>query len=43
MSAHLAARVRRYVGKSPLLQIMLFIVIMILVLLVAEYTGIFSA
>jgi hypothetical protein len=43
MSAHLVSRVRRYVGKSPVLQILLFLVITILVLLVAEYTGIFPA
>ncbi len=43
MSAHLAARVRRYIGRSPVLQILLFIVIIVVVLLLAEYTGIFPA
>ena len=41
MSAHLAARVRLYVGRSPDLQILLFMVITVVVLLVAEYSGIF--
>ena len=40
MSAHLAARVRRYIGRSPVLQILLFIVIIFAMLLVAEHTGI---
>jgi hypothetical protein len=42
MSAHLLTRVRRYVGQSAL-QILVFIVITIVMLLVAEYTGIFPA
>jgi hypothetical protein len=41
MSAHLIGRVRRYVGRSPVLQILLFMVIIIVVLLLAEYSGIF--
>ena len=43
MSSHLAARVRRYLGRSPVLQILLFIVVVVVVLLVAEYIGIFPA
>jgi hypothetical protein len=43
MSAHLMTRVRRYVRRSAALQILLFVVITIVVLLVAEYTGIFPA
>ena len=43
MSAHLAARVRRYIGRSPVLQILLFMVITVVVLLVAEYSGLFPA
>lgn len=43
MSAHLIGRVRRYIGRSPVLQILLFMVITIVVLLVAEYSGIFPA
>jgi len=43
MSAHRAARVRRYIGRSPALQLLLFIVIMFVVLLLAEYSGILPA
>ena len=43
MSSHLAARVRRSISRSPVLQILLFIVIMFAVLLLAEYTGLFGA
>jgi hypothetical protein len=43
MSAQLIGRVRRYIAKSPVLQILLFIVITVVVLLVAEYSGLFPA
>jgi hypothetical protein len=43
MSAHLIGRVRRYIGRSPVLQILLFMVIIVVVLLVAEYSGLFPA
>ncbi len=43
MSAHRIGRGRRYVGRSPVLQILLFIVITVVVLLVAEYSGLFPA
>jgi hypothetical protein len=42
MSAHLA-RVRRYLGRSPVLQILLFIVTLFVVLLVGEYTRLIPA
>lgn len=43
MSFHLTARVRRFVGRSQVLQILLFIVIVVVVLLVSEYAGVFPA
>jgi hypothetical protein len=43
MSSRLAARARRYIGRSPLLQIALFVVVLVVVLLVAEYSDIFGA
>jgi len=36
-------RLRRYVARSPGLQILLFLVILAAVLLLAEYSGIFGA
>ena len=40
MSDHLATRVRPYIGRSAVLQILVLIVIIFVVLLVAECTGI---
>ncbi len=39
MQHHTATRLRRYVSKSPLLQIVLFIIGLIVFLLLAERSG----
>jgi hypothetical protein len=43
MSAHRATRVRRYIGRSAALQLLLFIVILFVVLLAGEYTRLIPA
>jgi len=42
MQKHPAARLRRYVSKSPLLQVGLFVVGLTAFLLLAEYSGLFG-
>lgn len=42
MHTHPLARLRGYVRKSPLLQMVLFIVGLIAFLLLAEYSGLFG-
>ena len=43
MSVRFTARTRRSIAESPVLQILLFIAITVVVLLLAEYTGLFGA
>jgi hypothetical protein len=43
MSVRFAARVRGSIARSPVLQILLFIVITFAVLLLAEYAGLLGA
>lgn len=42
MQHHAATRLRRYVSESPLLQIVLFIVGLVVFLLLAERSGVFG-